>query len=97
MKTLLAGAVLFGVLAGPASAESRYDRKLEQAAIDIAVGKIGGIRGGFSFDVRPVAVIAQDATSTGAVITRSFSVSQGDAWQDGLAPAVERKGSRIVF
>ena len=53
MKTLLMGAAFLGLLAVPARADMRYDRKLEQAAIDIVAGKIGDIRGGFSFDVKP--------------------------------------------
>jgi len=97
MKTLWAGAALFGVLASSAAAETQYDRKLEQAAMNIVAGKIGDIRGGFSFDVPPVSVIAQDAISTGSVAIRDTRLSQSDVWQDGLAPAVERKGTRLVF
>ena len=54
MKTLWAGAAASGPADGVGRAETQYDRKLEQAAIDIVAGKIGDIRGGFSFDVQPV-------------------------------------------
>lgn len=36
-----------------ASAEARYDRKIDQAAAAIVAGKIGEIRGGFEFDQMP--------------------------------------------
>ena len=55
MKTLLMGAALMGLLTVPARADMQYDRKLEQAAIEIVAGKIGDIRGGFAFDVQPIA------------------------------------------
>jgi hypothetical protein len=97
MKTLWAGAALFGLLASSAAAETQYDRKLEQAAMNIVAGKIGAIRGGFSFDVQPLSVIVQDAMATGSVGIRKANLSDGDGWQDGLAPAIERKVSNIVF
>jgi hypothetical protein len=97
MKTLLMGAALLGLLTAPAGADMQYDRKLEQAAIDIVAGKIGGIRGGFPFDVQPVSMLAQDQMSTGSIPERSANLSPSDAWRDGLAPATERKVSRIVF
>ena len=97
MKTLMMGAALLGLLTAPAGADTQYDRKLEQAAIDIIAGKIGGIRGGFSFDVQPVSMLAQDQMSTGSIPERNASLSRSDAWRDGLAPATERKVSRIVF
>jgi hypothetical protein len=97
MKTLLMGAALLGLLTAPAGADTQYDRKLEQAAIDIVAGKIGGIRGGFPFDVQPVSMLAQDQMSTGSIPEGNASLSSSDAWRDGLAPATERKVSRIVF
>lgn len=97
MKTLLTGAALLGLLTVPAGADTQYDRKLEQAAIDIVVDKIGGIRGGFAFDVRPVAMISREQMSTGLVPERNASLLPSDAWRDGLAPAIERPVSRTVF
>ena len=97
MKTLLMGAAFLGLLTAPAGADTQYDRKLEQAAIDIVAAKIGGIRGGFSFDVQPVSMLSQDQMSTGSIPERNASLLPSDAWRDGLAPATERKVSRIVF
>jgi hypothetical protein len=99
MKTLLLGAALLGLLTVPADADTdtKYDRKLEQAAIDIVAGKIGGIRGGFAFDVHPVLVIVHDQMSTGSVPPRNASALSSDALRDSLAPAIERKATRIIF
>jgi hypothetical protein len=97
MKTLLMGAALLGLLTVPARADMQYDRKLEQAAIEIVAGKIGSIRGGFAFNVQAVTMIPQDQMSTGSIPERNASLLPSDAWQDGLAPAIERKVSRIVF
>lgn len=96
MKTLWAGVVMIGLLTTSAIAQTRYDRKLEQAAIDIVVGKIGDIRGGFAFDAKPALVVIPDAAPAGPVEMRgSYSVL--DPWQDGLAPAVERKTPQDIF
>ena len=80
----------------PACADTQYDRKLEQAAIDIVAGKIGDIRGGFSFDVQPVSMISGSDVDR-LDPERNASLLPSDAWRDGLAPAIERKVSRIVF
>ena len=96
MKTLVMGAALLGLLTGSADADMRYDRKLEQATIDIVAGKIGGIRGGFSFDVQLLSKVSRDQMSTGAIPQRNANPLPSDAWRDGLAPAIERK-VRIVF
>jgi hypothetical protein len=96
MKTLVVGAALLGLLTGPAGADMQYDRKLEQAAMDIVAGKIGDIRGGFSFDVQPVSMLFQDQMSTGSIPQRNARL-ESDVWRDGLAPATERKVSRVVF
>jgi hypothetical protein len=96
MKTLWAGLAAIGLLTTSAIAETPYDRKLEQAAIDIVVGKIGEIRGGFAFDAKPSLVVTPDAAPSGPVDMRgSYSVL--DPWQDGLAPAVERKTPQDMF
>src|SRR3954469_24228417 len=97
MKTLLLGAALLGLLTVPAGADTKYDLKLEQAAIDIVAGKIGDIRGGFAFDVQPLSVLIHDQMSTGSVPQRNAGALPGDAWRDGVAPAIERKATRIVF
>ncbi|MES0094055.1 hypothetical protein [Mesorhizobium sp. M0030] len=41
MRTLLCGAALLAVIAAPAMAETRYDRKLEQAVAGIVARKMG--------------------------------------------------------
>src|SRR4051812_15438039 len=97
MKTLLLGAALLGLLTVPAGADAKYDRKLEQAAIDIVAGKIGDIRGGFAFDVQPLSVLVHDQMSTGSGPQRNASALPSDAWRDGLAPALERTATRIIF
>lgn len=97
MKTFLVVAAFLGLLAVPAYADMQYDRKLEQAAIDIVAGRIGGIRGGFSFNVQSVSVISGEQMSTGSIPQRKFSLLQSDVWRDGLAPATERKVSRTAF
>ena len=97
MKFVWAGASLLGLLASSAAAETQYDRKLEQAAMNIVAGKIGDLRGGFSFDVRPHSVVVQDAMSTGSVGIRKASLSGSEGWQDGLAPAIERRVAQIAF
>jgi hypothetical protein len=96
MKMLITGAALLAVLAIPATAENRHDRKLEQAAIDIAVAKIGELRGGFSYDAEPVRIMLPDFGSTGT-ITRKLSYAAPAKAVAGLLPAVERKIARIVF
>lgn len=97
MKVLWAGAVAAIVLTGAASAETRYDRRIEEAAIGIVAEKIGDIRGGFSFDARPVFVTdGKDAIRTGSVAAPRAAES-ADPWRDGLAPATERRLSRKFF
>lgn len=96
MKTLWASAAAIGLFLVPASAETQYDRKLEQAAVDIVAGKMGDIRVGFTFDVKPALVMNQDALPTGSVSMRG-SNSPLDPWQDGLAPAIERKVPQGMF
>lgn len=84
------------VLASTAHAETQYDRSLEQAAVEIAVGKMGAIRGGFSFDARPALTAGHDVRQPAAPAIRG-TYSALDPWQDGLAPAVERKVAPSVF
>ena len=96
MRSLWAGMAVIGLMAGAASAETRYDRNIEQAAVTIVAGKIGGIRGGFSFDAKPGFVSGKDAIKTGSVQTPTVTVV-ADPWQDGLAPAVDKKVSPTLF
>ena len=94
MRTLLCGAALLAVIAAPAVAETRYDRKLEQAVVEIVAGKMGNIRGGFSYKQVPQLVVVPDVPA--APVENSPKQASGDAG-DGLTPAVEREVSRTIF
>ena len=94
MRTLWAGAAVFGLAASSAVAETRYDHRIEQAAIEIVAGKIGDIRGGYAFNVKPVFVTSQDAVRTGSV--SSLDAEDGTS-SAGLVPAVEGKALRTLF
>lgn len=86
MKNQLIAGMLIASLVLPASAfaEVRHDRKLEQAAIAIAVSKLGDLRGGLSYDAEPVTALPLDLNKTASVATTG-----------GLAVAVERKAARL--
>lgn len=62
MKIMLSGMAVFAMLAAPAVAGMRYDQKLEKAAMEIVAGKIGDIRGGFSYAQKVQLVIRQGET-----------------------------------
>jgi hypothetical protein len=94
MRTLWAGAAVFGLAANSAAAETRYDHRIEQAAIQIVAGKIGDIRGGFAFDAKPVFVTVQDPVKTGSV---SPAAAANGTASDRLAPAVEGKALHTLF
>ncbi len=93
MKSLLAGCVL-ALAATAASAESRHDLKLEQAVMDIVAGKIGDIRGGLTFNAD--GIWSSDHITTASIGLRFGDVSVHSPWQDGLAPARERRFSSSV-
>jgi hypothetical protein len=92
MRTLLAGMAVIGFLVNPAFSGSRYDRTIDRAAAEIVAGRMGDIRGGFSYDARPVFVTVPDAAATSPTEPPDVAVST-DPWKDGLAPAIERKPS----
>mgnify|MGYP000845571501 CR=1 FL=1 len=94
MKTVWAGVLLCAVAATPALAESRYDRKIEQAAMDIVAGKIGDIRGGLSFNAKGIFITIQDLMSTDAVLSRAAQARPG---KDNQASAVQPDRSRATF
>ncbi|UVK38277.1 hypothetical protein LHFGNBLO_005424 [Mesorhizobium sp. AR10] len=97
MRTLLCSVALSAVIAAPAVAETRYDRNLEKAVMDIVAGKIGDIRGGFSYKQVPQFVVVPDAEPTTSVLAEApRNQASGDS-NDGLAPAVERQVSRTIF
>ena len=94
MRTLLCGVALLAIIAAPAMAETRYDRKLEQAVAEIVAGKMGNIRRGFSYKQVPQLVVVPDVPA--APVENSPKQAFGDAG-DRLTPAVEREVSRTIF
>lgn len=101
MHKVLIPAAFAAAFAMPASAGSQYDRKLEQAAIEIVAARMGALRGGFAFDAKPVFVTAAPAPQRDVTVTGSIAptaVAEGGAgWERDLAPAVERRISRVIF
>ncbi len=94
MKTLLCGVALLAIIATPAAAETRYDRNLEKAAVGIVAGKMGGLRGGFSYRQAPqMVVLPEVAPAASAPVEPPKQASNND----GLMPAVERQVSRTIF
>ena len=67
MKMLVICGAVLAATAAPVAAEIRYDRKLEQAVMEIVAKKMGDLRGGFSHDVKPVMVTVQDRMITGSI------------------------------
>ncbi|MBZ9842611.1 hypothetical protein [Mesorhizobium sp. CA5] len=78
-----------------AAAETRYDRNLEKAVLDIVAGKMGNIRGGFSYKQVPQLVVLPDA---GPVAPTPVEPPRKQAsGNDGLMHAIERQVSRTIF
>lgn len=94
MKTLLCGVTLCTVIVAPAAAETRYDRSLEKAAMGIVAGKMGDIRGGFSYKQVPQLVVVPGVAPAMSERPREEATGKPD---DGLSPAVERQVSRTIF
>ncbi|MER8749789.1 hypothetical protein NKH57_11000 [Mesorhizobium sp. M1050] len=94
MKTLLCGVALCAVIVAPAAAETRYDRNLEKAAMGIVAGKMGDIRGGFSYKQVPQLVVVPGVAPAMSERPREEATGKPD---DGLSPAVERQVSRTIF
>lgn len=86
MKALVC-AIAAIALAGPATAEDRYDRKLEEAVMAIVAAKIGDIRGGFAFDAKPVMVIVQDDA---VMATTEMNAARLDP-PEGMSRATDRR------
>ena len=86
MKTAVC-AMAAVALAVPATAQSRYDRKLEEAAAAIIASKIGEIRGSFAFGVKPAMVVVRDD-----VVMSTTDVGAAEpAPPEGMARATERR------
>jgi hypothetical protein len=83
-------AVVALALAVPAAAQSRYDRKLEEAAIAIVAAKIGSIRGGFDFDTKPVMVVVRDDVVMGSTLTDAARMVADERLPDGMERAIDR-------
>lgn len=75
------------VLAGQATAQPRYDRKLEEAVMAIVAAKIGDIRGGFAFGAKPVMVVVQNDVVMGTTDMNSTT----DRLPEGMARATDRR------
>ncbi|RVD50915.1 MULTISPECIES: hypothetical protein [unclassified Mesorhizobium] len=97
MKTLLCGTALLAVIVVPAAAETPYDRNLEKAATGIVAGKMGGIRGGFSYKQMPQLVVVPNAAPQPAVTTEHPREQASGNRNDGLSPAIERQVPRTIF
>ncbi|MES0209618.1 hypothetical protein NKJ93_11045 [Mesorhizobium sp. M0028] len=97
MRSLLGGIALTAIFAASAVAETRYDRKLEEAVMGVVAGKIGQIRGGFSYKEAPQFVVVPDTLPKASIsVDRPRPQVSGDS-SDGLTPAVERRVSRTIF
>ncbi|MDX8489990.1 hypothetical protein RFN29_00225 [Mesorhizobium sp. VK22B] len=94
MKSLLSGMALLIAMTTPLAAETRYDRNLEKAVVDIVAGKMGKIRGGFSYRQVPQLVVLPEAAPAAAVPVEPRKQASN---KDGLMRAVERPVSRTVF
>ncbi|KUM26601.1 hypothetical protein AU467_20955 [Mesorhizobium loti] len=95
MKSFLGGMALLMAMAAPVAAETRYDRNLEKAVVDIVAGKIGKIRGGFSYKQVPQLVVLPEAAPAAPAPVEPPPTQASNA--DGLMPAVERPVSRTIF
>lgn len=84
MKWFLSGMALVTTLAAPVAAETRYDRNLEKAVMDIVASKMGSIRDGFSYKQVPQMVVPSGGEPVPAEPRAQASNN------DGLMPAVER-------
>ena len=84
---MLAAGLLAG---GEAMADGRYDRKLDQAAAEIAAARMGPLRGGFAPGDEPALLTPQPAAKPERVPAAPPVLRPG-VWHDGLAIAVERR------
>ncbi|RWM39617.1 hypothetical protein [Mesorhizobium sp.] len=94
MKSFLSGMALAMAMTAPAAAETRYDRNLEKAVVEIVAGKMGDIRGGFSYKQVPQLVVLPEAAPAAPAPVEPRKQASNN---DGLMPAVERPVSRTVF
>ncbi len=96
MKSLMLCATILA-FAAPASAEIRYDRKLEQAVMAIVAKKIGDLRGAFSHDSEPALVAAKDRMTTGSIGIETARFAWQASRPDARGGALMCKVSRIII
>ncbi|TIX38246.1 MAG: hypothetical protein E5W81_23335 [Mesorhizobium sp.] len=65
-------------------------------AAGIVAGKIGEIRGGFTYKQAPQFVVPDTLPKASISVDRPRPQVSGDS-SDGLTPAVERRASRTIF
>jgi hypothetical protein len=96
MKNLISAAAMSVALAAPAAAEFRYDRKLEQAVMNIVAKKMGELRGGFDYDHEPRLVTPPDRIVTGSVGIENERMAARALRAEAPAARAVRKASRII-
>ncbi len=96
MKMLLGSAACLAVLSAPATAQMRYDMKLEQAVMEIVASKMGDIRGGFSYERKPEFVVLNESYSRAPTFLESARAELIRRFDEGLLPVTERTVSRII-
>jgi hypothetical protein len=93
MKALVCAGLAMA-LAGSATAQDRYDRKLEEAVMAIVAAKMGDIRGGFALDAKPVMVIVQDDA---VMATTDMNMGRQLEPPEGMSRATDRPGAPTAF
>ncbi|WP_394890762.1 hypothetical protein ACG873_05260 [Mesorhizobium sp. AaZ16] len=104
MIRLLSGAAFLAVMTASAAAEPRHDVRLEQAAMRIVAQKVGGIRGGFSHEEKPVfirTVLAlengtTDPIETGTVTAAKVYSDRRIMTPDDITALRQRRVSRVI-
>ena len=96
MKALIGCAVLLAVLATPAMAGSRYDRKLEEAVLGIVAAKMGDLRAGFAYDAKPQIIAGEDSMFTGSIGIETARQATPAPEPERITKADERKVSRVI-
>lgn len=97
MKRVLVCTAAFVVLASSATAEIRYDRKLEAAVMERVAARIGDIRGGFGPGRSDVFLRLSDPVVTGSVEKEQATELRGAIALPLPQADAKRKVSRIVF
>jgi hypothetical protein len=91
MKKMLNAAAILAVATVSSSAGMRYDEKLEKAAMAIVAGKIGDIRGGFSYAQKLQLVIRPGETQRAVKEAREqlpVDGTGGQSSQAGRSPSI---------